>query len=136
VSFRLDPQLEKDTFLVGDLPLSRVLMMNNSRFPWLILAPRRNGLRELFELDTPAYTILMDEVRSVSEKFAHFCAADKMNIAALGNRVPQFHIHIIARFTQDAAWPDPVWNSGIDAIPFSSQEAAAKTSEIRRLLGL
>lgn len=134
--FSLHPSLENDTLLIGDLPLCRVLLMNNAHFPWLILVPRRAGLRELFELKPDDYKTVMNEVRGVAEKFATFCRADKINIAALGNMVPQLHIHIIARFATDPAWPNPVWNCGIAPAPYAAEISAARTREIQGLLGL
>ncbi|MDX1975500.1 MAG: HIT domain-containing protein [Rickettsiales bacterium] len=122
MSFTLHLQLAADTIPLGDLPHCRVLLMNNANFPWLILVPRRDGLRELFDLGTD-YDAVMQEVKQVSEQFAAYTKADKINVAALGNMVPQLHIHIIARFKGDAAWPNPVWNSGIDPLQYSSQQA-------------
>lgn len=136
MTFSLHPQLEKDTLLVGDLPVCRVLLMNNAVFPWLILVPKRPALRELFDLENGDYKTVMDEVRLVTEQFAAFSKADKINVAALGNMVPQLHIHIVARFTNDPAWPNPVWNSGVAASTYSSQSGTSKAQEIRRLLGI
>lgn len=109
MAFALHPQLACDTVLVGDFTCCRVLLMNNPNFPWLILVPRREKLRELFDLSHADYDTVMQEIRHVSEKVAEHTRADKMNIAALGNMVPQLHIHIIARFKTDLAWPKPVW---------------------------
>lgn len=134
MAFTLHPQLAADTFIVGDLPLCRVLLMNNARFPWLILVPRREGLRELFDLPAQDYASAMEEIRFVSEHFARHAKADKMNIAALGNMVPQLHIHIIARFTTDAAWPSPVW--GAVATPYENSTAETIIREARTLLSL
>jgi diadenosine tetraphosphate (Ap4A) HIT family hydrolase len=131
--FALHPQLEADTALVRDLPVCRVLLADNSQFPWLVLVPRRDGLRELFELgeDFPA---AMQEMRDVSRVFASYTAADKINVAALGNMVPQLHIHIIARYTGDAAWPNPVWNSGIAAAAYPPDALQTMLRELKRLL--
>lgn len=134
--FQLHPQLETDTLLIGDLTVCRLLLMNNAVFPWLILVPRRADMRELFDLEPADYKIVMDEVRRVAEKFAAHTKADKINIAALGNMVPQLHIHIVARFAKDAAWPNPVWNSGVTAAPYASQIGAARVQEIRAFLQL
>ena len=118
MGFTLHPQLAADTFLVGDLALCRVLLMNNQNFPWLILVPMRENKRELFDLSTDDYPLAMSEVRSVSEQFCKLTDADKLNVAALGNMVPQLHIHIIARYTHDAAWPSPVWNAPVTTEPY------------------
>jgi diadenosine tetraphosphate (Ap4A) HIT family hydrolase len=122
MSFALHPQLEKDTILIGNLPLCRVLLMNNQHFPWLILVPRRDNIREIFELTPQDYQTAMAETRHIAEAFCALHRAHKMNIAMLGNMVPQLHIHIIARFEGDAAWPKPVWNTvskpyGADQLP-------------------
>ncbi len=111
MTFTLHPTLAADTIPICDLPLCRLLLMNNANFPWLIMVPRRDGLRELFDLTPADYTVAMQEIRHVCEKFAAYSKAHKLNIAALGNIVPQLHIHIIARFPTDPAWPNPVWNS-------------------------
>lgn len=122
--FTLHPQLAADTLPVGDLPLCRLLLMNNTNFPWLILVPKRANLRELFDLDANEYDELMQEIRMVAEKFSAHTQAHKMNIAALGNIVPQLHIHIIARFENDAAWPNPVW--GYKSAPRTYEMAEAQ----------
>jgi len=134
MSFALHPQLQKDTFLVGDLPLCRVLLMNNRNFPWLILVPRRENLRELFDLSPNDYETTMAEIRMVAEQFSRLHKADKMNIAALGNMVPQLHIHIIARFETDAAWPKPVW--GAATAPYEKTEAKATIAALQKAFNL
>lgn len=111
-AFLLHPRLSADTIPVADLPLCRLLLMNDSRFPWVILTPRRENIREIFELPAEDRAALMDEIAAVSQTLQSLTAADKMNVAALGNIVPQLHIHIIARFAGDCAWPNPVWGSG------------------------
>ena len=136
MSFALHPQLEKDTILIGDLPLCRVLLMNNIHFPWLILVPLRQSARELFDLEPYDYKLMMDEVRAVATRFSELTDAFKMNIAALGNMVPQLHIHIIARFEDDMAWPKPVWNAGITPEPYPAARAAHVAEQIRANLGL
>ncbi len=134
MTFTLHPQLEKDTIPVGELPLCRVLLMNNRHFPWLILVPKREGLRELFELSPEDYAIAMTEIRQISEKLHALYKADKMNVAALGNVVAQLHIHIIARFKTDAAWPNPVW--GAAAAPYDKSEAKNSIAALQKNLGL
>lgn len=131
--FTLHPQLEKDTFPVGDLGVCRVLLMNDWRFPWLILVPRRKNARELFDLSAEDYAAVMAEVRDATQRFAALTKARKMNVAALGNMVPQLHIHIIARFENDAAWPAPVWNSGA-AEPYAAAEAAAMLDNVKKII--
>jgi diadenosine tetraphosphate (Ap4A) HIT family hydrolase len=136
VTFELHPQLKKDCLVAGDLPLCRVLLMNNRNFPWLILVPRQEGLREIFELDDAEYRSVMEEIKLASYALHRLTGADKMNVAALGNQVPQLHIHVIARFKNDAAWPNPVWNSGAATAPYPPEDAEALLKKTRLSLGL
>ena len=122
MSFTLHPQLAADTIEVGQLACCRVLLMNDRRFPWLILVPARPSLRELFDLSGSDYEQTMAEVRDVSERLRDHTKADKINVAALGNMVPQLHIHIIARRTTDAAWPKPLWSAAGSAEPYKKDE--------------
>jgi len=131
MTFSLHPQLTADTLPIGELSICRLLLMNNKQFPWLILVPKRVGLREVFDLSPEDYSLVMQEVRSIAEPFAHHTKADKINIAMLGNMVPQLHIHIIARFTSDAAWPNPVWNSGVAATTYRESELSEKLAQLR-----
>lgn len=133
--FTLHPQLAADTFLVGDLTVCRVLLMNNAHFPWLILVPRRNGIRELFELSSTDYATTMQEIKTVAEQFGKQAGAHKMNVAALGNMVPQLHIHIIARFTTDIAWPQPVWNAPHKAVSYDIKTRDGLLEKTRKTLG-
>jgi diadenosine tetraphosphate (Ap4A) HIT family hydrolase len=131
--FKLHPQLAKDCLPVTDLGLCRVFLQNNSNFPWLVLVPMRNNLREIFDLVDGDYEDMMNEVRSVSKHFAIFTRAHKMNVAALGNVVPQLHIHVIARFENDLAWPNPVWNSGVPATPYAPEKSELLIRELRAI---
>ncbi|MGX7741508.1 HIT domain-containing protein [Rhodopseudomonas parapalustris] len=105
----LSPRLEQDTINIGDLPLSRVLVIKDAHYPWLLLVPRRPGASEIIDLDEVAQAQLMTEISRVSRALKDITQCDKLNVAALGNLVPQLHIHIIARRSSDAAWPRPVW---------------------------
>jgi diadenosine tetraphosphate (Ap4A) HIT family hydrolase len=105
----LNPQLDRDTIALGDLPLSRVLVNNDSNYPWLILVPRKAGLTELIDLDEGEQARLMREIARAARALREVTGCHKLNVAALGNMVPQLHVHIIARFRNDAAWPNPVW---------------------------
>jgi diadenosine tetraphosphate (Ap4A) HIT family hydrolase len=111
-SFALDPRLAADTIALGDTPLSRVLLMNDTRFPWLILVPRRADLAEIIDLAPSERTALMEEVAFVSTALLKRPDVEKINIGALGNIVRQLHIHIVGRSSIDAAWPGPVWGFG------------------------
>src|SRR3954453_17260917 len=105
----LHPQLAADTVIVGDLPLSRVLVMNDANYPWLILVPRNADVTEIIDVDDAEQTQLMRETTQAARALREGTACHKLNIAALGNIVPQLHVHIIARFRHDASWPKPVW---------------------------
>lgn len=107
--FALDPVLIKDAVSLMDWPLCRVLLMNDAQYPWLILVPRRPSLRDLHDLEGEDYATCLEEVARASRRLQAATGAHKMNVAALGNVVPQLHIHVIARFTVDPAWPKPVW---------------------------
>lgn len=105
----LHPQLLKDTVEIGDLPLSRVLVIKDAHYPWLLLVPRRAGAVEIIDLGEVEQAQLMTEITRVSRALKDVTKCDKLNVAALGNAVPQLHVHLIARRTTDAAWPRPVW---------------------------
>lgn len=113
--FSLHPQLERDTFVISDMKLCRVFLMNNSLFPWLILVPRIENAKEIIDLADAERHLLMDEITAASHAIKAQFAPDKLNVAALGNQVPQLHIHVIARFACDNAWPQPVWGKGSQA---------------------
>jgi diadenosine tetraphosphate (Ap4A) HIT family hydrolase len=112
LDFALHSRLAADCFVIGDLTLCRVLLNNDARFPWCILVPRLTDLRDLHDVPAAHRTTLFDEIEHVSIALQQIGRADKMNVAALGNMVPQLHIHVIARRTSDAAWPAPVWSAG------------------------
>jgi len=111
-AFELDARLATDTHLVGELELSRVLLMDDARFPWLILVPRRAGMRDLVDLARAEQHVLLDEIGRCSTALRNMDNPDKLNIATLGNVVAQLHVHVIARNLHDAAWPRPVWGVG------------------------
>lgn len=125
--FQLHPQLAADTFHVRDLPLSALLLMNDRRFPWLILVPRRPGLSDLTDLSDEDRLHAWQEIDAAARIVKARFQADKLNIAALGNVVPQLHIHIIARKHTDAVWPRPVWGAGT-VEPYARDEAEALIS--------
>ena len=131
--FSRDPRLAADTFVVGETSLSQVLLMNDARYPWLILVPRRCDVTEPFELsEADQAQLWQDSMRLGEAMKAHF-AADKLNIAALGNQVAQLHVHHIARFHADDAWPGPVWGVG-NAVPYSDAALEALMNELHSLL--
>ena len=102
-------QLADDCIVLGHLPLCHLLLMNDSQFPWFILVPARSDIREIYQLERADQRQLLDESCSLSEFLMQVYAGDKLNVAALGNQVPQLHLHHIVRYTTDAAWPAPIW---------------------------
>jgi diadenosine tetraphosphate (Ap4A) HIT family hydrolase len=119
--FCLHPQLEKDSVWVSDWPLCQLRLINDKTYPWFILVPRQAGVREIIDLTDEHQWLLWQESKKLSGLLKEVYAPDKLNIAALGNMVPQLHLHHIGRFTSDAAWPAPVWGKG-PAMPYSELE--------------
>ena len=130
--FQLDAALANDTQSLGRLQLSHVLLMNESQFPWVILVPERSNLVEVHELTTSDQITLSAEFTSVSKLLKEFYVADKINLGALGNVVPQLHIHIIARYKHDRAWPQPVWGN-YQARPYADPDLLAQRNALREL---
>ncbi|WP_395681663.1 HIT domain-containing protein [Dokdonella sp.] len=133
MSFQLDPRLAGDTHLIGELGLSRLLLMDDARYPWLILVPRIAGARELFDLDGSDRATLLAELDTVGRALETLLRPDKFNIAALGNVVPQLHVHVVARYSADAAWPRPVWGIG-ERVPYEGGALARRVAELREAL--
>jgi diadenosine tetraphosphate (Ap4A) HIT family hydrolase len=133
--FTLHPRLEKDTASVGDLPLSRVLVMNDANFPWLILVPRRANVGELIELADHEQATLMIEIGCVATALKALTGCDKLNIAAIGNIVPQLHVHVVARRRGDVAWPKPVWGNS-PPLDYDPRALAGFIERIRDAIGL
>ncbi len=131
--FELHPQLAADTVLIKKLELSQVLLSKDSRFPWLILVPEIAGATDLHALRPQDYRIVCEEMQLVASKVEAAFNPDKMNIASLGNMVPQLHIHIVARWKEDAAWPAPIWGNG-EATPYSPEELQSKIRYFTKIL--
>ncbi len=131
----LHPQLARDTINIGDLPLCRALVINDANYPWLLLVPRRPGMVELIDLGEVERAQLTTEIARVAGALKDVTRCDKLNIAALGNVVPQLHVHIIARRHGDAAWPRPVWGV-IPALTYDRAELEPFISAIRRKIWL
>jgi len=129
----LHPQLARDTATLGDLPLSRVLVMNDANYPWLILVPRKADITEIIDLGEDEQAQLMREVTQVARALREETACHKLNIAALGNAVPQLHVHVIARFRHDAVWPKPVWGIA-PARVYEGDELAKLVSLLRQAI--
>ena len=129
-TFSLHPRLAADTHAIGDLPLCRVLLMDDGRYPWLVLVPRRPDLREITDLDAPERAALIEEVAAAARALEGATGAGKMNVGAIGNVVAQLHVHVVARFAGDEAWPAPVWSRGT---PVPRDEGAAR--DLARRIG-
>lgn len=127
--FLLHPRLESDSIFLGDLPLSRLLLMNDSRYPWCILVPRREDLSEVYQLGEAEQRQLWSESATLGKGMMEAFGGDKLNLAALGNLVPQLHLHHIVRYRDDMAWPGPVWGVGT---PNAYSEA--QLAEVRQRL--
>ncbi len=110
--FSLHPTLKRDTHRIARLSLCDALLMDNALYPWVILVPRVEGASEIIDLSETDQRRLLEETAHVSDAMKRLFSPDKLNIAALGNQVPQLHMHIIARFRHDPAWPNPVWGKG------------------------
>lgn len=135
MSWKLHPQLDKDSVAAGDFPLSRVQIMNDANYPWIILVPRVENIRESYELPAMEQQQLLQESSLLGMWLMRHFEGEKLNVAALGNMVPQLHVHHIVRFSSDAAWPAPVWGK-VDAQPYSSEDLkkfAAQAAEALKL---
>ncbi|BCG26337.1 MULTISPECIES: HIT family protein [Pseudomonas] len=131
--FALDQRLQQDCLPVGDFPLCRLLLMNDSHYPWFILVPRREEVSELFQLDADDQLRLWNETTRLAEVLKDSFGADKMNVATLGNVVSQLHMHVIVRRREDAAWPAPVWGRH-PAQPYSPEQVAEVMARLRLVL--
>jgi len=127
----LHPQLARDTIVIGDLALSRLLVVNDANWPWLLLVPRRPGASEIIDLEEVERAQLMTEISRVARALKEVTACDKLNVAALGNAVPQLHVHVIARRTGDAGWPKPIWGAAQPA-PHDARELDRFVNAIKR----
>jgi diadenosine tetraphosphate (Ap4A) HIT family hydrolase len=133
--FLLHPRLAADCHAVGDLPLCRVLLFDDSRYPWIVLVPRRPGLREIYDLAAADRATLFEEVSRVGEELMRVCPGDKLNLGALGNLVPQLHLHLVVRSTDDPAWPGPVWGHSA-AQAYAADALGERLALLREALGL
>ncbi|MDP1723500.1 MAG: HIT family protein [Alphaproteobacteria bacterium] len=129
MTFQLDSRLESDTDFIFDLDLCQMRLNHNAAFPWIVLIPKQPELIEIIDLDTQNQQLLMREISLTSKIMQQLFHPIKLNIANLGNIVPQLHIHIIARYKDDKAWPGPVWNAGIS----ENYEAKAKAERIEQI---
>jgi diadenosine tetraphosphate (Ap4A) HIT family hydrolase len=133
-AWTLHPLLDRDTLTIADLPLSRLLLSHDANYPWLLLVPRRPGASEIIDLDAADEAQLMSEIDTVSRALKAVTACDKLNVAAIGNVVPQLHVHIVARRRDDPAWPKPVWGAA-PARAYDPAERERLLSALRREIG-
>jgi diadenosine tetraphosphate (Ap4A) HIT family hydrolase len=128
--FELHPRLALDGIVLGDFPLCRLLLMNERRYPWFILVPRRPGASEIYRLPEADQMQLLRESSALAKALAELFAPDKLNVAAIGNLVPQLHVHHVVRYRTDPAWPAPVWGR-FEPLPYAEAEVAAIREKLR-----
>jgi diadenosine tetraphosphate (Ap4A) HIT family hydrolase len=133
--WRLDPQIALDTAAVGDLSLCAVRAMDDATYPWLVLVPRQAGVTEIIDLDQSDRTQLMAEISAAATALKKVTGCDKLNVGAIGNLVPQLHIHIVARRRGDPAWPKPVWGVA-PPVAYEPQSLDVFVDAIRATIGI
>ncbi|GDY26345.1 MULTISPECIES: HIT domain-containing protein [unclassified Agarivorans] len=131
--FVLHPQLQKDGIWLGDFELSRVLLINDSQFPWLVLVPMQDDIGDIYQLDSCQQAQFWRESKRLSEALIKLYKGDKLNLAALGNMVPQLHVHHVVRYHNDPLWPQPIWGK-LPAKPYSEQEKAQQVAQLHHAL--
>ncbi len=134
-AFELHPQLKQDCFYIGRFELCQLLLINSSELPWYILVPELPDLTEIYQLGQEERMKLMEESCYLAENLAAIYKADKMNVASIGNMVPQLHIHHIVRYRTDKAWPGPVWGA-LDAVPYTEKEISRNLKLLKSELTL
>jgi diadenosine tetraphosphate (Ap4A) HIT family hydrolase len=130
MTFQLDPRLESDTNFILDLDLCQIRLSHNAAFPWIILIPKQSEITEIIDLNTQDQQLLIHEIALASKIMQQLFYPTKLNIANLGNIVPQLHIHIIARYKDDKAWPGPVWNAGVSE-DYKTNEKTERIEQIK-----
>ena len=133
-NWQLHPQLADDTTPVIELPLCEVRLMDDANHPWLVLVPRVAGITEIIDLDPAQRLQLSEEIDTACRALRTLFKPDKLNVAALGNLVPQLHVHVIARYRSDIAWPRPVWGAG-NARSYAPEELIERINALRKALG-
>ncbi|RDL42976.1 HIT family protein [Marinomonas piezotolerans] len=131
--FELDPVLERDSIYVGDFSLCQLRLINNALAPWFILVPKRSGIEEIHHLQPADQMQLMAESCQLAETIQDVFAPDKLNVAAIGNKVRQLHLHHVARNEGDDCWPEPVWGR-IQVQTYENSELARILLQVRGLL--
>jgi diadenosine tetraphosphate (Ap4A) HIT family hydrolase len=131
--FQLHPRLKQDCIAIGHFNLCQLLMMNDSQYPWFILVPEKADIKEIYQLSKSERHALTEESCYLAENLVTFYKADKMNIAAIGNLVPQLHIHHVVRYQSDKAWPDPVWGK-FATVPYTHQHITDTIARVKEQL--
>ncbi|OGT30665.1 MAG: hypothetical protein A3E87_06805 [Gammaproteobacteria bacterium RIFCSPHIGHO2_12_FULL_35_23] len=132
-NFTIDSRLTAESITITDWSLSRLLLKNDISFPWFILVPKRDNIQEIYQLGEQDSLDLLNEIKQLSKIVKTFFTADKINVAALGNVVPQLHVHVIARYKQDAKWPNPPWGNP-PGQPYSPEELNNILTKLGRYL--
>ena len=132
-TFQLHPRLKEDCITIGRFDLCQLLMMNDSQYPWFILVPEKADIKEIYQLSKSELHTLAEESSYLAENLASLYHADKMNVAAIGNLVPQLHIHHVVRYQADIAWPAPVWGK-FAAIPYTAQQITHNIAQVKEQL--
>jgi diadenosine tetraphosphate (Ap4A) HIT family hydrolase len=127
----IDPRLADTSHAVGDWELCHVRLSDDTRWPWLLLIPRRQGVIELFDLPAPDRALLIEEAAKAARIVSDLIEADKTNVATLGNQVPQMHVHVIGRKIGDPAWPGPIWGIG-EAVPYEADALKIALAAVRQ----
>jgi len=131
--FQLHPRLKQDCITIGRFDLCQLLMMNDSQYPWFILVPEKADIKEIYQLSKPERQLLTEESSYLAENMATLYNADKMNIAAIGNLVPQLHIHHVVRYQGDKAWPAPIWGK-FAVVPYTQQQITDNIDRVKKQL--
>ncbi|MEW6999418.1 HIT domain-containing protein [Colwelliaceae bacterium BS250] len=131
--FELHADLQRDGIVITDLPLCRLLLCNDSNYPWFIMVPRRENVKDLYELNWQDQQQFLNESSALSEILMQCFNGEKMNVAALGNVTPQLHIHHIVRFSHDPVWPKPIWGQ-LPLKPYSDNEVASIKAKLLPML--
>ncbi len=133
--FELDPRLAQSSLTIGRFPLSLLLLSRDANFPWFLLVPRRAAVTEIYQLETADQRQLLAESAHLSRVLMREFAGDKLNVAALGNQVPQLHVHHVVRYRDDPAWPDPIWGA-VPSRPYGPGGAERCVRQVVRHLEL
>lgn len=134
MSFLVDQRIESGSVFLAEGPVSKIFLKKDANFPWIILVPREAGIREIYQLPKEKRQQLIEEVAWLSEIMDGFFQPDKLNVAALGNIVPQLHIHLVARFKGDKAWPHSVWQADLPEKRYDDRELYSLVDSLQELL--